>query len=194
MKANPTGTGTGLRLLAAILLLAALLTAAAAASAESADLSWGERMAQAREKYNGDTVHIYRKGRGGRKWGKFNICFYRSGLSEHLTISIPDSLKITDEAEMEAILEVVAENENYDEAVYGTVSFMKAEWIAHNLAHSMATGSEEERKLVEMIAGEAFRKVAARARDLDLSPIEEITAKERILYEFVGLLYSRSED
>ena len=57
----------------------------------------------------------------------------------YVDIKIMESLQITDEAEMEAILEVITKSRYYDEDKYGSIPFMKAEWIAHNLAHSMAT-------------------------------------------------------
>ena len=102
-------------------------------------------------------------------------------------IVIYESLQVTDEAEMEAILELLAQNENYSEEVYGSISFMKAEWIAHNIAYAMATGSETEQNFAQAIAGESIARIVKRSKELDLSPISEMPGQERLLYEMIEL-------
>jgi len=170
--------------------------AAAAVSVGSEDSSepffpsWEERLAQARLKYNEETVNIYSRGRGKYRKGKINVYFYPSSRkSGDMNICIRESLQITDEAEMEAILELAARDERYDPEEFGSIAFMKAQWIAHNLAHSMATGSEEERRLVETLAGESLSLVVRRAKELDISQLANISARERILYELIELIY-----
>ena len=105
-------------------------------------------------------------------------------------IMIYESSKITDETEMQAILEVIAQSEYYSEEIYGTVAMMKAEWIAHNIAYEMATGSAEERDLVVSLAGENLSMIIKRSKELDLSPVACMSAEEKTLYELVELLYS----
>lgn len=161
--------------------LTALLLVAVSAAGEASS-SWEERLRQARGKYNKKTVNVYMNRYGYDRRGQFNIRIYKVQGKGYLCISIRDSLKITDEAEMQAILEVVAENEYYSEETFGTVSFMKAEWITHNLVYSMATGSEEDRELIETITGESIKEIAGHAKELDLSPLWTMSEKEIFLY------------
>ena len=107
-----------------------------------------------------------------------------------MAIRIDESLQITDEAEIEAVLEVIMENKNYQEEIYGTVSFMKAQWVAHNLAHSMATGTEEQQQMIKMIVGESLSSIITSAKALDLSPIEEIDDRQMTMYEVIEFILS----
>jgi hypothetical protein len=170
-------------------LLAALLLFVAAA-AEAAGKTWEERMAEAREKYNSRTVNVFVNGRGRRKKGKINAYFYKLKKRPYMAIRIDESLQITDEAEIEAVLEVIMENKNYQEEIYGTVSFMKAQWVAHNLAHSMATGTEEQQQMIKMIVGESLSSIITSAKALDLSPIEEIDDRQMTMYEVIEFILS----
>jgi len=184
---------TRLACLCAMLFCACVCVLTVTAAAEPADenkaQTWEERLEQARNKYNEKTVNIYSRNRGWKQKGKMNVRYVSSRLP-YLYIMIRDSLKITDEAEMQAILEVVARDDRYSEELYGTISFMKAEWIAHNLAHSMATGTEHQQNLVKSIAGESLSMVLARSEELDLEPIEYINPKELLVYEFIEFVYA----
>ena len=75
------------------------------------------------------------------------------------------------------------------EAVYGDMAFMKAQWITHNIAYELATGNPETRRLVSTLAGETAVKVAQRARELDLSPISDMSEKELALTEKIMQLF-----
>ena len=173
--------------------LAAVLLAVTAAAGEAGGDTWEERLAEARLRYNADTVNIYTGWRSSRS-GKINVSFYRSQGRPQKYIVIYESLQVTDEAEMEAILEVVAANENYSEEIYGTMPFMKAEWIAHNIAYNMATGSDGEKKFAEFLAGENILSVVKRSKELDLSPLDYIPENEKLLYEMIELLYGLNKD
>ena len=74
-------------LLFCFFLIALLPTAAAAESGQSSSV-WEERLAQARLKYNEDTVHVYFRGRGRSVHGKFNVCFYESTIKPFIIINI----------------------------------------------------------------------------------------------------------
>ena len=149
-----------------------------------------ERLAVAREKYNAETINVYVRGKGKVKKGKINVCFYRSKKNQPMNINIRGSLQINDPYEMRAVLEVIMGNENYDEAIYGSVSFMKAQWITHNIAHGMATGeSQQLRKWVETVAGKKLSSVIKSAKELDLSPIERIPEREMKIYLLVESVY-----
>ena len=160
------------------------------ASAENSLNTRDDRLAEARLKYNKDTVNILLGSRNPINRKKINVRFYKSDGQPQMYIMIYESLKITDEAEMQAILEVVAQSEYYSEEIYGTVSMMKAEWIAHNIAYEMATGSAEERDLIVSIAGENLSMIIRRSKELDLSPVAYMSAEEKTLYELVELFYS----
>lgn len=173
--------------------LAAMLLMIAAAAGESAGSTWEERLAEARLKYNEDTVHVYADSRIRNRSNKINVRFYKSRKTRQVYIAIYESLQITDEAEMEAILEVLMKNEYYSEETHGTISFMKAEWIAHNIAYEMATGNETQQSLAQMIAGESISRIISRSKELDLSPVSELSEQEKLLYEIIETAYGLNE-
>ena len=72
---------------------------------------------------------------------------------------------------------------------YGSVSFMKAQWITHNLVHSMATGDDEQREMVGSILGEDLKNVVYHARELDLSRVSDMSEKQRLVYGVVEMLF-----
>ena len=170
-------------------LIALLLVAVSAAGEDS--LTWEERMARAREKYNRKTVNVYVAGHGKYRRGRINVRFYYSEKRPHMNINIRESLQITDEAEIEAVLEMIVKDKHYSVEEYGTVSFMKAEWIAHNLAHSMANGTEEQQLLIRMAVGESLTSIISSAKELDLSPLVNISDRQKMLYDVIELLYCR---
>ena len=177
-------------LLAALLLVFTAL-AAAAETAETTEPNDGyaERLEQARLKYNSKTVNVYRMGWGYPQDGKINVRFYRSKGEKYYAINVRESLKITDEAEMEAILEVITQFETYDEEIYGDIAFMKAQWITHNLAYELATGSEETQRMIAALMGESAKSVARSAKELDLTPIPDMDEREKALTEKIQALF-----
>lgn len=170
-----------------VLCAVAALLLLSSAAAETA-VTWEERLEKAREKYNGETVNLYVRGKGRARKGKFSVCFYRTKKTGTV-ICIPDSLKITDEAEMEAVLELVVKHEYYSEEEHGTLSFLKAQWIAHNLAYEMATGDPEQKKWAESILGMSSRQIIRHAKELDISPVSLLPEVQRAAYELIELLY-----
>jgi len=170
------------------LLFAALLCVSAACSETAGSPTREERLAAAREKYNEKTVHVYKQGKGSYKSGKINAYVYQSKDKTHWIINIADSLKITDEYEMEAILEVIAQSKYYDEDYYGPISFMKAEWIAHNLAHEVASNGGGTQQWLEAYMGESLSTIIRRSKELDLSPLESMSEKELKIYRMIELL------
>ena len=171
--------------------LAALLLILSSAAAETAP-AWEDRLAAARGKYNEKTVHVYIRGQGRDQKGKINVSFYRAG-KKYIAICIRESLQITDEAEMEAVLEIVAKHKYFSEEAYGSLSFLKAQWIAHNLAYGMATGSEDQQVLAGMIVGQGSREIIRHAKELDLTPVSEIPEDQLAVYELVEYLYCENE-
>ena len=180
------GISKGVQRLLGLLAVLLLLVPAAPGKAET---SREERLARAREKYNEETVNVYREWDGEYDPGKINVCFFASSIRPHIIINIRESLQITDEAEMEAILELAAQDELYDEETYGTVSFMKAQWIAHNVAHAMASGSAGQKRIVEAVMGEPLEEILGSAEILDLNPLVMTPKRQMLLYELVELLY-----
>ena len=177
-------------LLGCLALLLGILYLPAAAEEAAGPSTPEERLAAARGKYNTETVNVYVRGKGKVKKGKINVCFYRTKKKLPMSINIRESLQINDPYEMRTVLEVIVGNENYDEAVYGTVSFMKAQWITHNIAHGMATGENQQlRKWVEAVAGKRRSSVIKSAKELDLNPIEIIPEREMKIYLLVESAY-----
>ena len=170
-------------------LLAALLLFTSA-FAEDVGLSWEERVAAAREKYNAKTVNVFRRGNGAYRRGKINACFYPSKNKPYINISIRESLQITDEAEMEAVLEVIAASRYYNEDDYGTLDFMRAQWVAHNFAYELATGGREDRILAALIAGESVSGVVSRSSELDISPYGNIPWRDQMIYNLISFVFS----
>ena len=169
-------------------LCVAFLMACDAGAGETVFRSREDRLEAARLVYNEETVNIYTKGRGKKVSGKFNIQYYID-RKKNPSFLIPDSLQITDEAEMTAILEVLAGSEYYDPELFGPVSFMTAEWIAHNLAFSMATGSEEEKNMVQTFFGKDLRMFIKRAKELDLSTVSSMPESEQMVYHLIETVY-----
>lgn len=165
-------------------LIAALILASAAAGEKS---TWEDRLAQARIRYNEETVNIYQRWERKYTPGKINVVIFNKKWP-YVDIKIMESLQITDEAEMEAILEVITKSRYYDEDKYGSIPFMKAEWIAHNLAHSMATGSEEQKRLIETLVGESLSDITGAAEELDLSQFGYMEKGQRAAYELIEFI------
>ena len=197
MDRNASGRVSGASVVRAALCVccALLVLFLTAASALGEDLSWEERLEQAREKYNEKNVNVYVYGHGNRKKDCINVCFYRSyyrgDMAYYKTdrnFSIRESLKITDEAEMQAILEVVAKHELFSEEEYGSFSLLRAEWIAHNLAYDMANGTDDQKALVKMVAGERLSTIIGQAKELDISTLRNTTEQEMAVYEFIEAL------
>ena len=192
-----------IRLFSCIICLLALLAAAPAETVSTAEagitdekteMTYARRLEKAREKYNENTIHIYRSGIGSKQKDKINICLYRSKSHKYYNARIVDSTQITDEAEMEAILETASRDKNFHMEIYGTMANLKAQWIAHNIAHSMATGSEESQKLVELMVGESISSIVGRSKDLDISPAEFTPAREKMLYSMIEIVYGLDHD
>lgn len=174
------------------ILLVTLLTVSAAfgeSRGGTEEKSWEEQLEAARKKYNKNTVNVYFQGRGRyNRYRKVNICFYPADEEPYISINIRESLKITDEAEIQAVLEVLAASPYYSEEAYGSIPFMKAQWITHNLAHSMAKGTEEQQMLVRLVAGEDLTTVISRAVQLDMSELANMPEQEIAVYEMVEAL------
>ena len=186
---------TTLRLCALLAALLLVFTWAAAETAGTAapDDEYAARLEQARLKYNSKTVNVYRKSWGYPQDGKINVRFYKSAGEQYYAINIRESLKITDEAEMEAILEVITQFETYDEEIYGDIAFMKAQWITHNLAYELATGNENSKRMISALVGESAKAIASSAKELDLSPIADMDEREKALTEKIQALFFPQE-
>jgi hypothetical protein len=129
-------------------------------------------------------MNIFVKGHGKRQKGKINVCFYTDDSFVH--INIYESLQITDEAEMQAILEAVSESEYFRDE-YGTISFMKAQWVTHNMAHSLSGSDKAQQKTFQELTGISLSRVVASAKELDLSPLSAISDQQKAVYGFVEL-------
>lgn len=134
-------------------------------------------------------MNIYTRRSGRKIKGKINVQFYypQTIQTDTMFFIIRDSLQITDEAEMIAILETVSRSEYFDAEAYGSVSYMRAEWLAHNYAYSMATGSKDEQQAVMGISGESLRSILARSKELDITPMIYLSEQEAAVYEIIQI-------
>ena len=179
-----------LLLACACLLMSLPAFAAGESESEPDSRPWEERLAEAREKYNAETVNVYRQGKGKNKKDKINVRIYLSRKKQR-TFNIRESLKIDDEAEMQAILEVIMAEGEFDEASYGSVSFMTAQWVAHNMAYEMATGSASQKEGIKSLTGKSLSKIINSAKELDIGPVDSIPEDELKYYRMIEQFLSR---
>ena len=93
------------------------------------------------EKFNDTTVNVYTPETGKKADDKVNVFLNPKNKKkgkDNPNIQIENSYKITNHYEMEAVLNVVIENELYDTDIYtrNIGSYIK-EWEAHNLGYAV---------------------------------------------------------
>ena len=139
--------------------------------------------AQAQEKYNKDTVSVYERGdpSASKKSINAEIYYPSDGVSN---ISIDKSLEITSGYEMDAVLDVITESEYYSEDVYGSKKFMKAQWVAHNVAHSVASSGDLGYWIMQTLSGSANPTTSASS--LDLRSTNNLLLRQRVLYTIIS--------
>ena len=138
---------------------------------------------QAKEKYNGDTVSVYERGDPNASQKKINAEIY-SPSEGTSNISIDKSLEITSGYEMDAILDVIIESEYYSEDVYGSKKFMKAQWVAHNIAHSVASSGDLGYRIMQTLSGSKTPTISS--SKLDLRSTNNLLRRQRALYTIIS--------
>lgn len=102
-----------------------------------------EREREANKKYNRETVNIHISGEGAGVTSKLNIELYETNNSSHMNMSVDRSVAINSVTEINAIIDIIIDSgEYYNREVYGSKSFMRGQWVAHNTCYKLATLGE----------------------------------------------------
>lgn len=115
-----------------------------------------------------------------------NVYYYQSG--NYINIHIVESLQITSPFDQEAILEVISHNELFDPEAYGSISHMKSQWQAHNLAYELSTGNRFEKWFITRFDPRPVEDIAESASELDLRPADNMTRSQKVLYSLIELM------
>lgn len=149
-----------------------------------------EKNTKATQKYNKDTVNVYVEGEGEKQDDQVNAKFYTSSqsTSEYMNINVDKSKNISSVCEINAVIDVICDSEYYDEDVYGSRSFMRGEWIAHNFAPTVASWGDIGYRTVRWLS--KSENPIESAAELDLRPKDNMGITHRATYEILGMLTS----
>ncbi len=145
-----------------------------------------DRERQAKEKYTKQTVNIYVTGQGEPDKAKVNVCLYETGNSSYMNMSVDKSKKIKTTVEINAVIDVIIDSEYYDKSVYGSKSFMRGQWLAHNICYELAVSGDVGLSIAQLIAGN--KDVIASSESLDLRPLDNFTRRGRVIYTILGFM------
>lgn len=147
-----------------------------------------ERKADAKKKYNDSTVNVYVSGKGKSKNNEVNAKYYTSSssTSKSMNINVDKSKNITSSYEINAVLDVICNDENYSKSVYGGKTFMRGQWVAHNMAYNIASSGELGAKITQLLSGSTTPQKSAGI--LDLRPKDNILKRQYLVYTVLGLL------
>ena len=163
-----------------------ILVAGLVISIPSSEDQTSQLSQDAAEKYNSDTVNVYKENvSGSYDPTKFNTRFYiaKNGLEN---IDISKSLSIKNEFEMEAFLDVIINSPYYSEEKFGTRQFMKAQWIAHNYSYYISSNSLIGYYTMKFLSDSDDPIVSSRT--LDLRSRENLSKKQKLIYTIISWL------
>lgn len=146
-----------------------------------------DREKTAKNNYNTQTVNIFVSGIGASVKGKVNVCLYETTNSTYMNMSIDKSLQINSTIEINAVIDVIMKSKYYDENVYGSKSFMRGQWLAHNMCYNLAISSDIGYKIACFIAGSD--NIIDSSKSLDLRPLDNVTKRGKIIYTILGLSF-----
>lgn len=179
---DPTGE---IGVLATLVGIGTLLTVLFVPS--SSDQSFELKRA-AKEKYNKDTVNVYMSGEGISDHTKVNAMAYIANSEKnYLNISIDKSLEISNQYEMNAVLDVIIESDIYSEEVFGSRSFMRAQWIAHNVSYKVAASSNFGFRFMQFLSGSS--NPIESSSSLDIRQTDNMLKRQRIQYTVISWFY-----
>ena len=145
-----------------------------------------DRERQAKEKYTEQTVNIYVSGQGAPDKTKVNVCLYETENSSNMNMSVDKSKEIKSTEEINAVIDVIIDSEYYDKSEYGSKSFMRGQWLAHNMCYELAVSGEVGLSIAQFIAGN--EDVIASSESLDLRPLDNFTKRGRVIYTILGFM------
>lgn len=79
---------------------------------------------------------------------------------------------------------MIIESPYYSEEKYGSKAFMRAQWIAHNAAHDIATSGALGNHLMRLLSGSDNPISSASA--LDLRSLNNIKTPQKIQYTIIS--------
>ena len=141
---------------------------------------------QAQEKYNQSNVSVYERGNAPEEKSTINAEVYYPSDSVS-NISIDNSLIVTSGYEQEAVLDVIIDSPYYSEDVYGSKSFMKAQWVAHNVCHSVASSGDIGFWAMQRLSGSD--NPIQSSLSLDLRSLNNMLRRQKILYTVISWVY-----
>lgn len=104
----------------------------------------------------------------------------------HLIFSIKDSLNIRSQYEQNAFLDVIIDSPYYSDEIYGSKSFMRAQWVAHNTCYDIASRGNVGFKVMQILSG-AENPIQS-ANSLDLRSKNNMLLRQKILYTVISWL------
>lgn len=146
---------------------------------------WNQKI-EARKKYNKNTINVY-SGDGSPDSSKLNVHFYNAG--QYVNINIDKSLSVKSTIEMDAVLDVIIASEYYSYEKYGSKGFMRAQWLAHNCAYSMASSGGISERIASILSGSDNPKESAQI--LDIRELDNMLLRQKLVY--AGLSWIGSE-
>ena len=140
---------------------------------------------EAIKKFNGNTVSVYERGASDTSKKKYTAEIYYPS-SNTSNISIKDSLNIRSQYEQNAFLDVIIDSPYYSDEIYGSKSFMRAQWVAHNTCYDIASRGNVGFKVMQILSG-AENPIQS-ANSLDLRSKNNMLLRQKILYTVISWL------
>ena len=140
----------------------------------------------AKKKYNSETVSVYERGSKHATKKKVNAEVYHP-TGGGTNIHIEESLQIKTRAEQNAVLDVIMESPLYDKKTFGSKRFMRAQWKAHNVCHSIASSGEIGYKLMSWLSGSD--NPIESSVELDFRSNDNFSRRQKALYTMISWIY-----
>ena len=81
---------------------------------------------------------------------------------------------------MDAVLDVIIASEYYSYEKYGSKGFMRAQWLAHNCAYSMASSGGISERIASILSGSDNPKESAQI--LDIRELDNMLLRQKLVY------------
>lgn len=125
------------------------------------------------------------EGEGAAEEGKINIKIYTvNGIYQNANIK--QSRDIRSRAEMNAVLDVFMASEYYSEEKFGTRDFMRAQWIAHNMAYDIASSGNVGFWIVQKIS--VTDDPIESGDELDIRGLGNSLRRQKAIYDILSLV------
>jgi len=135
----------------------------------------------AQSKYNKNTVNVYHEDTGKPVENKVNVRFYNADTTNgYVNISINQSREIATRQEMNAVLDVVMSSPYYSKEQFGSRSFMRAQWVAHNACYTIASSGDRGYRAMQVFSG-ASNPIES-ASSLDIRSNGNMLRRQKIIY------------